>query len=77
MARIRPLVVFVPMSALLMACDPNARPEYGETGLPKNCRAYVQGAVNDYKAKRYTADEVMEGLERNCGEHGVSWSSPK
>lgn len=60
---------------MLAACDPNAKPEYGETGLPKNCRAYVQVAINDYKAKRYTADEAMEGLERNCGEHGVSWSS--
>lgn len=65
----------VPCLLLLAGCDPNAKPEYGETGLPKNCRAYVQSAINDYKAKRYSADEVMAGLERNCGEHGISWAT--
>ncbi|TXI96944.1 MAG: kynureninase [Burkholderiaceae bacterium] len=68
-------------SLLLLACsgclskDNNAKPEYGSTGLPKNCRAYVQSAINDYRAKKYTADEVMTGLERNCGEHGITWDS--
>lgn len=75
MAKIRSLSVLMCVLVLLTGCDPNAKPEYGETGLPKNCRAYVQVAINDYKAKRYAADEVMEALERNCGEHGVSWSS--
>jgi hypothetical protein len=55
--------------------DPNAKPEFGDTGLPKNCRVYVQSAINDYHAKRYSADEVMTGLERNCGEHGISWAT--
>jgi hypothetical protein len=58
---------------LLSACDPNAKAEYGDSGLPKNCRAYVQTAIDGYKAKRYTADEAMAGLERNCGGHGSSW----
>lgn len=70
------LYLLVPsVLVLITACDPNAKPEYGNTGLPENCRAYVQVVINDYKAKRHTADEAMAGLERNCGEHGTSWST--
>ena len=58
---------------ILTGCDPNAKPTYGDTGLPKNCRAYVQYAIDDYRAKKYTAEEVMNGLERNCGINGHSW----
>lgn len=76
MTKIRSITLLICAPCVLAGCDPNSKPEYGsDTGLPKNCRAYVQVAVNDYKAKRYTADEVMEGLERNCGEHGITWSS--
>jgi hypothetical protein len=59
----------------LVACgDPNSKPAYGrDTGLPANCRAYVQGAIDGYRAKKYTADEVMDGLERNCGANGYLW----
>ncbi len=58
----------------LSACDPNSEPVYGEsTGLPSNCRAYVQVAVNAYRNKEYTADETMVGLERNCGANGHLW----
>jgi len=63
--------------AMLMAgCsgDDNDKPVYGEaTGLPVNCRAYVQVAVDGYRAKRYTAEETMAGLERNCGANGGIW----
>jgi hypothetical protein len=72
--RIFSLCTLATILVLLTACDSNAKPEYGKTGLPKNCRAYVQVAINDYRAKRYTAVEVMDGLERNCGEHGISWA---
>ena len=67
--------IFIPCLVLASACDPNAKAEYGDSGLPKNCRAYVQTAIDGYKAKRYTADEAMAGLERNCGEHGSTWGS--
>ena len=60
---------------LVGACDPNAKAEYGDSGMPKNCRAYVQTAIDGYKAKSYTAEEAMAGLERNCGEYGSSWGS--
>jgi hypothetical protein len=65
------------IAASLSACDrldPNSKPIYGkESGLPVNCRAYVQAAIDGYRAKQYTADQAMAGLERNCGIDGLSW----
>jgi hypothetical protein len=58
---------------VLSGCDPNSKPTYGETGLPKNCRAIVQQNIDAYRAKQYTADEIMNSLERNCGANGYSW----
>ena len=53
--------------------DPNAKPTYGDTGLPKNCRAIIQANVDSWRAGEYPADEVMASIERNCGEQGHSW----
>jgi hypothetical protein len=53
--------------------DPNSKPTYGETGLPKNCRAFVQYAIDAYRAKQYTAEATINSLERNCGANGHSW----
>ena len=61
---------------LLAGCgsDDNEKPMYGDgTGMPVNCRAYVQVAVDGYRAKQYTAEETMAGLERNCGANGGIW----
>ena len=56
--------------------DPNSKPIYGkESGLPSNCRAYVQAAIDGYRSKQYTADQTMAGLERNCGVNGSSWGT--
>lgn len=55
--------------------DDNAAPEYGQTGLPKNCRAYVQTAINEYRNKVHTIDEAMNGIERNCGVAGHTWKN--
>lgn len=57
----------------LAGCDSNSRPEFGDSGLPKNCRAYVQVAVDSYRTKRYSTNKVMDGLERNCGVQGHLW----
>ncbi len=58
----------------LVGCDPNSKATYGEeSGLPKNCRAIVQANIDSYRAKEFTADEVMASLERNCGKYGHSW----
>jgi len=53
--------------------DPNFRPTYGDTGLPKNCRAIIQQNIDAYRAREYTADAIMAALERNCGINGHSW----
>lgn len=55
--------------------DPNAKPTYGkESGLPANCRAFVQYAIDEYRLGKYTAEETMGALERNCGENGRAWA---
>lgn len=65
------------VTAVIAGCgksSDNQKPMYGsETGLPANCRAYVQFAIDEFRSKKYTADETMSGLERNCGEHGSLW----
>lgn len=54
--------------------DPNSMPIYGkDSGLPVNCRAYVQVVIDGYRSKQYTADESFAGLERNCGMSGSAW----
>lgn len=56
--------------------DDNSQPVYGkETGLPVNCRAYVQAAVDGFRKGIYTANEAMNGLERNCGLMGHAWKN--
>jgi len=72
---LKPIAIFVLLGAVtLTGCDPNSKPTYGEeTGLPKNCRAIVQQNIDAYRAKQYTADEIMTSLERNCGANGQSW----
>ncbi|TXH46590.1 MAG: kynureninase [Desulfurellales bacterium] len=64
------------MATLLSGCSPtdeNAKPVFGSSGLPANCRAYVQIAIDSFKAHEYTAEQSMEGLERNCGANGQLW----
>lgn len=59
----------------ISGCDSNEKATYGsQTGLPSNCRAYVQFAIDSYRSKQYTADETFAGLERNCGQQGHLWS---
>jgi hypothetical protein len=72
--KIARIASILPAVFLLSACDPNSKPTYGEsTGLPSNCRAYVQVAIDAYRNKEYTVDETMAGLERNCGVNGNLW----
>lgn len=64
--------------ASLTGCmpDDNDKPIYGEkSGLPVNCRAYVQISVDAYRARQYSAEDTMSGLERNCGLHGYAWKN--
>lgn len=73
------LLLLASVTVLLSACsDDNATPVYGkDSGLPVNCRAFVQFAINEYRAGKYTADDTFSALERNCGVNGHSWKSNK
>ena len=74
--KMKKLIVVAALAAM-SGCgkpDPNSRAIFGESGLPSNCRAYVQFAVDSYRAKQYSADQVFVGLERNCGINGISWT---
>lgn len=74
---IRKILIAVAVAALA-GCgmqDDNEKPIYDKAGLPINCRAYVQEAVDGYRSKKYTGDEAMDGLERNCGAAGHSWEN--
>lgn len=77
---VKKALLFVACMALLgcAPADQNAAPIYGQgTGLPVNCRAYVQAAIDGYRNRQYTADEAMAGLERNCGINGNAWGQTK
>lgn len=78
------LIGAVIISILVSSCsDENKKPIYGESGLPKNCRAIVQANIDAYKKARYSnesyqdilisTDGIFDSLERNCGENGYSW----
>ena len=61
---------------MLSGCEkPNSKPTYGDTGLPKNCRAIVQNAIDEWRKGNYTTEETMSSLERNCGANGYSWDN--
>lgn len=53
--------------------DPNATPTYGDTGLPKNCRAFIQSSLDAWAMKQYPADQIFSSISRNCGANGYSW----
>ena len=77
-------LILISIAVILMGCEkPNAKPTYGDTGLPKNCRAIIQANIDEYKRIRKThedyeiqmldIDDVFNSIERNCGAYGYSW----
>ena len=60
---------------ILSSCsDPNSKPEYGdESGLPKNCRTYIQESVNAWRNGVHSTEDTMDAIERNCGVYGDLW----
>lgn len=54
--------IIIPIMFLLSSCgDPNSEPKYGKSfGLPENCRAYVQAAIDNYrdKTEEYKNDSI-------------------
>jgi hypothetical protein len=73
------LLTIIICSQILISCglsDDNDAPVYGkDNGLPLNCRAFVQFAIDEYRASKYSADSTMVALERNCGSNGWSWKN--
>ena len=71
------LVLLTSIALLMAGCgDDNAAPIYGkDTGLPFNCRAFVQFAIDEYRAGKYSANATFSALERNCGANGWSWKN--
>ena len=57
--------------------DTNSRLMYGETGLPKNCRAIIKTNYEGWYLNQYTADAALDSINRNCGELGYSWDIEK
>lgn len=39
---------------------------YGSSGLPKNCRAVITENIKAYKNNEYSANDIMESIDRNC-----------
>lgn len=51
----------------------NTVERYGDTGLPKNCRAIIAVNVREFQAGGYPAHEALNSIDRNCGAVGHSW----
>ncbi|MEN8320112.1 MULTISPECIES: kynureninase [Acinetobacter] len=76
-------LLFVSSIFLLGCSDPNSKAVYGESGLPKNCRALVQAnidryneldkSVENYEEAVKEIDGLFDSLSRNCGANGHAW----
>lgn len=53
--------------------DSNSKLIYGDTGLPRNCRAIIKENYEGWYLKKFTAEEALGSINRNCGEFGYSW----
>lgn len=47
---------------------------YGDTGLPKNCRALITENLSGFSNQTYTAEEALYSIDRNCGPNGLIWN---
>jgi len=52
----------------------NQYSKYGDTGLPKNCRALISENLKDFANQEYTAKEALYSINRNCGPNGYIWN---
>lgn len=62
---------------ILSSCsDPNSEPKFSnDSGLPSNCRSYIQRSVDSWRAGEYESEEIINALERNCGMNGHLWDN--
>ncbi|WP_312752074.1 kynureninase, partial [Psychrobacter sanguinis] len=40
--------------------DPNSKLEYGDSGYPSNCRAYIQESVDDWRNGVHSTEDTMD-----------------
>jgi len=52
----------------------NQELRYGDTGLPKNCRALITANIKGFYDEIYSADEAINSIDRNCGRYGHIWN---
>ncbi|MBD1554761.1 kynureninase [Pseudomonas typographi] len=57
----------------IVPMDPNAKPTYGDSGLPKNCRAIIQANIDGYNSRQFSAEDALSSISRNCGMYGDGW----
>lgn len=53
--------------------DPNKKLTYGETGLPRNCRATIAANIEGVNSGLFKPEEALSSIDRNCGRYGYSW----
>ncbi|MGN0913056.1 MAG: kynureninase [Alphaproteobacteria bacterium] len=58
---------------LTAGCDNNSTLSYGKTGLPRNCRAIIKENIDGYRKGKFSAEDALDSINRNCGEFGYSW----
>lgn len=47
---------------------------YAQSGYPANCRALIQDNISGVAVKKYTSEEALYSIERNCGSNGLIWN---
>ncbi len=52
----------------------NQEMRYGASGFPKNCRALIAVNVNGVFDEKYSAEEALHSIDRNCGANGYIWN---
>ena len=52
----------------------NQSSKYGTTGLPQNCRALITDNLTGIANKKYTIEEALDSISRNCGPNGYIWN---
>ena len=48
--------------------------KYGKTGLPKNCRALITENLTGIANKKYSTEDALDSISRNCGPNGFIWN---
>ena len=72
------ILIILCLSLFITACDDgrsdNSKLIYNpENGLPVNCRAIIKENIDGYNLGKFSAEDALSSINRNCGEFGYSW----